>query len=187
MVKKNVCVFISGKGTNLNNLIKKSREYNFPVKIKLIVSNNINAEGLKYAKINSIPFILINTKLNNFEHKILKELKRYDISLICLAGYMKIISKNFIKKFGKIIINIHPSLLPKFKGLNTFSKILKNKEKKTGCTVHYVNEKLDGGNIIFKKEFFINPKDNENELKLKTQKLEYLAFPEAIIRIYRYH
>ena len=185
MVKKNVCVFISGKGTNLNNLIKKSREYNFPVKIKLIVSNNINAEGLKYAKINSIPFILINTKLNNFEHKILKELKRYDISLICLAGYMKIISKNFIKLFGKKIINIHPSLLPKFKGLNTFSRVIKNKEIKSGCTVHFVNEKLDSGKIIVQKYFFINEYDKENDIRIKTQKLEYLAFPEAIIKLFR--
>ena len=185
MVKKNVCVFISGKGTNLNNLIKKSREYNFPVKIKLIVSNNINAEGLKYAKINSIPFILINTKLNNFEHKILKELKRYDISLICLAGYMKIISKNFIKLFGKKIINIHPSLLPKFKGLNTFSRVIKNKEIRSGCTVHFVNEKLDNGKIIVQKFFFINEYDKENDIKIKTQKLEYLAFPESIIKLYR--
>ena len=185
MVKKNVCVFISGKGTNLNNLIKKSREYNFPVRIKLIVSNNINAEGLKYAKINSIPFTLINTKLNNFEHKILKKLKRYDISLICLAGYMKIISKNFIKLFGKKIINIHPSLLPKFKGLNTFSRVIKNKEIKSGCTVHFVNEKLDNGKIIVQKFFFINEYDKENDIKIKTQKLEYLAFPEAIIKLYR--
>ena len=185
MVKKNVCVFISGKGTNLNNLIKKSREYNFPVRIKLIVSNNINAEGLKYAKINSIPFILINTKLNNFEHKILKELKRYDISLICLAGYMKIISKNFIKLFGKKIINIHPSLLPKFKGLNTFSRVIKNKEIRSGCTVHFVNEKLDNGKIIVQKFFFINEYDKENDIKIKTQKLEYLAFPESIIKLYR--
>ena len=131
--------------------------------------------------------MIINTKFRNYEYKILRELKRKRISIICLAGYMKIISRNFIKKFGKIIINIHPSLLPKFKGLNTFSRILQNKEKKTGCTVHYVNEKLDGGNIILKKKFFVNPRDNENELKLKTQKLEYLAFPEAIIRIYRYH
>ena len=185
MVKKNVCVFISGKGTNLNNLIKKSREYNFPVRIKLIVSNNINAEGLKYAKINSIPFTLINTKLNNFEHKILKKLKRYDISLICLAGYMKIISKNFIKLFGKKIINIHPSLLPKFKGLNTFSRVIKNKEIKSGCTVHFVNEKIDNGKIIVQKFFFINEYDKENDIKIKTQKLEYLAFPESIIKLYR--
>ena len=185
MVKKNVCVFISGKGTNLNNLIKKSREYNFPVRIKLIVSNNINAEGLKYAKINSIPFTLINTKLNNFEHKILKKLKRYDISLICLAGYMKIISKNFIKLFGKKIINIHPSLLPKFKGLNTFSRVIKNKEIRSGCTVHFVNEKIDNGKIIVQKFFFINEYDKENDIKIKTQKLEYLAFPEAIIKLFR--
>ena len=185
MVKKNVCVFISGKGTNLNNLIKKSREYNFPVRIKLIVSNNINAEGLKYAKINSIPFTLINTKLSNFEHKILKKLKRYDISLICLAGYMKIISKNFIKLFGKKIINIHPSLLPKFKGLNTFSRVIKNKEIRSGCTVHFVNEKLDNGKIIVQKFFFINEYDKENDIKIKTQKLEYLAFPESIIKLYR--
>ena len=180
-----MCVFISGKGTNLNNLIKKSREYNFPVRIKLIVSNNINAEGLKYAKINSIPFTLINTKLNNFEHKILKKLKRYDISLICLAGYMKIISKNFIKLFGKKIINIHPSLLPKFKGLNTFSRVIKNKEIRSGCTVHFVNEKIDNGKIIVQKFFFINEYDKENDIKIKTQKLEYLAFPEAIIKLYR--
>ena len=185
MVKKNVCVFISGRGTNLNNLIKRSREYNFPVRIKLIVSNNINAEGLKYAKINSIPFTLINTKLSNFEHKILKKLKRYDISLICLAGYMKIISKNFIKLFGKKIINIHPSLLPKFKGLNTFSRVIKNKEIRSGCTVHFVNEKLDNGKIIVQKFFFINEYDKENDIKIKTQKLEYLAFPEAIIKLYR--
>jgi len=185
MVKKNLCVFISGKGTNLNNLIKKSREYNFPVKIKLIVSNNINAEGVKYAKINSIPLIFINTKLDNFEHKILKELKRYDISLICLAGYMKIISKNFIKLFRKKIINIHPSLLPKFKGLNTFSRVIKNKEIKSGCTVHFVNEKLDSGKTIVQKYFFINEFDKENDIRIKTQKLEYLAFPEAIIKLYR--
>ena len=92
---------------------------------------------------------------------------------------MKIISKKFLKMFGKKIINIHPSLLPKFRGLNTFSRVLKNKEKKTGCTVHDVNEKLDGGNIISKRSFFINNNDNEITLKIKTQKLEYLVFPEA--------
>ena len=91
-----------------------------------------------------------------------------------------------MNKFGKKIINIHPSLLPKFKGLNTFSRILIEKEKKTGCTVHYVNEKLDGGNIIIQKSYFINPQDDEISLKKKTQKLEYLAYPEALIKIYRY-
>ena len=100
---------------------------------------------------------------------------------------MKILSKKFIRSFGKIILNIHPSLLPKFKGLNTFFRMIKNKEKKAGCTVHYVNEKLDGGNIIVQKSFFINSKDDELVLKRKTQKLEYKAFPEAIRKIFRYN
>ena len=98
---------------------------------------------------------------------------------------MKIISKNLIKKFGKKIINIHPSLLPKFKGLNTFSRVLKNNEKKTGCTVHYVDEKIDNGHIISQKFFYVNSNDDEKTLKQKTQILEHQAFPEAIIKIFR--
>ena len=98
---------------------------------------------------------------------------------------MKIISDKIVNKFEKKIINIHPSLLPKFKGLNTFERALKNKEKKTGCTVHYVNNKLDDGRIILKKNFYINLKDNAETLKYKTQKLEYKAYPEAIIKLFR--
>ena len=98
---------------------------------------------------------------------------------------MKIISNSLIKHYRGKIINIHTSLLPKFKGLNTFSRMLRNKEKRAGCTVHYVNEKLDSGNIIVQKKFTISKKDNEKILKRKTQKLEYRAFPEAIIKIFR--
>jgi len=185
MVKKNTCVFISGQGSNLKNLIQQSRDYNFPINIKLVISNKKNAFGLNFAKINSIPYIIINTEIRNYENKIIYNLKKYKINFICLAGYMKIISKVFLKKYGKLIINIHPSLLPKFKGLNTFSRILKNKEKKTGCTVHYVNEKLDAGNIILQKSFYINSKDDEKILRIKTQRLEYKIFPEAIIKIFR--
>ena len=185
MVKKNTCVFISGKGTNLKNLIIKSRDYNFPINIKLVVCNNKKAEGIKLAKINSIPLLLINTNQRNYENLIIKFLKKYKISFICLAGYMKIISKNFLIKFRRDIVNIHPSLLPKFKGLNTFKRVLKSDEKKTGCTVHFVNEKLDGGKIIVRKSFPINKKDTELLIKNKTQKLEYIAFPEAIVKIFR--
>ena len=140
MVKKNACVFISGYGTNLKSLIENSRYQNFPVNISLVISNNIKAKGMLHAKQNSIPYLIINTKKRNFENIILKNIKKYGVTLICLAGYMKIISKNFINTCGIKIINIHPSLLPKFKGLKTFERILKNKEKKTGCTVHYVND-----------------------------------------------
>ena len=186
MVKKNTCVFISGKGTNLKNLIYYSRDNNFPIKISLVICNNKNAYGINYAKKYKIPFILINTKFKNYENKILQNLKKYNISFICLAGYMKIISNTLLKNFHGKIINIHPSLLPKFKGLNTFSRMLKNEETKAGCTVHYVNKKLDSGIKIVQKKFFINKKDNENVLKDKTQKLEYRAYPEAIVKIFRY-
>jgi phosphoribosylglycinamide formyltransferase-1 len=185
MVKKNTCIFISGKGSNLKNLIHRSRDNNFPINIKLIITNNKYANGIIYAKKNSIPHMVIDTKLRNYENQLLQILIKNRISLICLAGYMKIISKNFIKRFGKKIINIHPSLLPKYKGLNTFARVLQNNEKKTGCTVHHVNEKLDNGHIITKRSFYISPFDNENTLRKKTQRLEYKVFPEAIINIFR--
>ena len=187
MVKKNACVFISGYGSNLKSLIDNSRNHNFPVNISLVISNNIKAKGLLHAKKNSIPYLIINTKKRNFENNILNIVKKYNITLICLAGYMKIISKSFINKYRKKIINIHPSLLPKYKGLNTYERVIKNNEKKTGCSVHFVNEKLDGGKLIVQKSFFINKNDKVNILKIKTQKLEHKAFSEAIIKMYRYN
>ena len=187
MVKKNACIFISGYGSNLKSLIQNSRNHNFPVNIKLVVSDNKNANGLLHAKKNSSPYLVINTKKKNHEITTLNNIKKYNISIICLAGYMKIISKKFIKSFGKKIINIHPSLLPKFKGLNTYKRVLTNNEKKTGCTVHFVNEKLDSGKIILQKSFFIKKNDDIYTLKNKTQKLEQRAFSEAIINIYRYN
>tara|TARA_B100000963_G_C22522532_1_gene623721 strand:- start:375 stop:932 length:558 start_codon:yes stop_codon:yes gene_type:complete len=183
MVKLNTCVFISGKGSNLRRLILNSKKYNFPIKISLVVCNNKNAEGLKLAKKWSIPSLIFNNKQCLSENKLLTKLKTYKIDLILLAGYMKILSKRFIRSFGKSIINIHPSLLPKFKGLNTFERVLKKKEKKTGCTVHFVNEKLDAGKIILKKFFYVEKEDNVSSLKKKTQNLEYNAFSEAIIRV----
>ena len=185
MVKKNTCIFISGKGSNLKNLIARSRDNSFPIKISLVVSNKKDAYGLNYAKKFNIPYLFINTKIKNYENKVLIYLKKYKISFICLAGFMKIISNTLINSYQKKIINIHPSLLPKFKGLNTFSRMLKNNEKKAGCTVHYVNKKLDSGNLIVQKKFIVNSQDDEKILKIKTQKLEYLAFPEAIIKIFR--
>ena len=185
MVKKKTCVFISGKGSNLKNLISHSRDNNFPIKISLILCDNRNANGIKYAKKYNIPYFFINTKIKNYENKILINLKNYKINFICLAGYMKIISNKIIKNFEKKIINIHPSILPKYKGLNTYARMLKNKEVKAGCTVHYVNEKLDNGKIIIKKIFYISSEDDERLLKQKTQRLEYKAFPEAIVNIFR--
>ena len=132
-----------------------------------------------------ITYKIINTKSRNYETNLIHILKLNKISLICLAGYMKILPKSLLRKFENKVINIHPSLLPKFKGLNTYSKIIKSREVKTGCSVHFVNEKLDDGKIIVQKSFFINQNYEENYLKNRTQKLEYLAYPEAIISLFR--
>ena len=185
MVKKKACVFISGTGTNLNALVKNSREYNFPINIDFVVSSSKEAKGIKLAKLYKIPFCILNlNKVMNLEF-ILRELQKRNISLICLAGYMKILNKKFIDRFKKKIINIHPSLLPKYKGLNTFKKALKNNDKLTGCTVHYVNNKLDSGKMILQKRIVIEQNDNVETLKTKVQNKEYRAYSESIVNIFR--
>ena len=185
MVKKNACIFISGAGTNLKALIKSSREYNSPINIKLIISSTEEAKGLYFAKIYKIPYYILNLN-NQLDIALgLKKLKQNGISLICLAGYMKILKSKFINKYNNKIINIHPSLLPKYKGLDTFRRVLKSKEKVTGCTVHYVNNKIDSGQIILKKKIYIKENDTETSLKTRVQQAEYKTYAEAIIRIFR--
>mgnify|MGYP001379428306 CR=1 FL=1 len=184
--KTKTAVFISGKGSNLKNLINFTKIKNTPISINLIVSNTHLAKGLKFADQFKIKKKIFNFKNpENTEKKILLLLKKEKIKFICLAGFMKILSKEFIRKFNGVIINIHPSLLPKYKGTNTFKRILKNREIMTGCTVHYVNDKLDSGKIIIKKKFNLSHDDNEASLKRKTQILEYRAFSEAISKIYK--
>jgi len=179
--KIDTAIFISGSGSNLNSIIKNSLKKNFPIKISLVISNNKNAYGINYAKNNKIKFKIINSKkMINFENKTLIILKKNNIKLICLAGFMKILSDKFIKNFKYKILNIHPSLLPKYKGLNTHKRVLKNKEKFSGCTVHYVTNKLDSGRIILQKKVRIIKADNEKTLRKKILKIEHLLYPKAI-------
>ena len=178
--KINTSVFISGRGSNLKNLFKFSKEKKSPIKIGLVLSNNKMAKGLKFAKLNNIKYLFINYNHKNIEKKILLILKKNNIHMICLAGFMKILSKNFINKFKGKILNIHPSLLPKYKGLNTHERVLKNKEKYTGATVHLVNNKLDSGKIITQKKIMVLKKDNKKSLEKKVLKIEHKIYPEAI-------
>ena len=182
--KINTSVFISGKGTNLKNLIKFSKTNNSPIKINIVISNNKRAYGIKYAKKNKIKIKIIDfTKKDEINH-LLKILKFNNIRLICLAGFLKILSKDFIKSFKGKIINIHPSLLPKYKGLNTHERVLENNEKITGCSVHFVNQKLDAGKIILQKKIKIFKKDNVKSLKKRVLKEEYKLYPKSIIKIF---
>ena len=186
VIKTGACVFISGNGTNLRSLIKSSRDYNFPIKIQLIISDNANAEGLRFAKQYSIPykFFPSNNK-ERFERNSLFEIKKKKIKFLCLAGFMKILSNNFIKSFGYKIINIHPSLLPKYKGLNTHKRVLKSEDKYSGCTVHLVTSKLDSGKIILQKKILIDKKETEESLKSKILKQEHKLYPQSIISVFR--
>ena len=179
--KINTAVFISGRGSNLKSLIKHSEFKNSPIKIKLVMSNKKKAKGLRYAKKSKINFFINNFKNRSISEKyILNKLSKEKIEIICLAGFMKILSKYFIKKFKKPILNIHPSLLPKYKGIGTHKRVLKNNDKYTGCTVHLVTSKLDSGPVILKKKVLINKDDNEKTLSYKVLKQEHLAYSHAI-------
>ena len=181
--KTNIAVFISGRGSNLKYLIKNSNSKKSLFKICLVISSNPKAIGLKYAKKSKIKFYVIkyDNKISK-EKRLLKLLKKFKIKLICLAGFMKILSKNFIKKFSNPILNIHPSLLPKYKGLNTHYKVLKNNDKYSGSTVHLVTPKLDSGKIILQKKVKVSKKDNKNSLEKKILKLEHKLYSAAIYK-----
>ena len=178
-------VFISGKGSNLKNLFKFSLKRKSPIEIVLVVSNNSKAKGLVFAKKKNVKnkvFNFINKK--DAENEILKELEKEKVDLICLAGFMRVLSKTFIQKFKGKIINIHPSLLPKYKGLNTHLRAIKNKDKYSGCTVHFVNSKLDSGKIILQKKIRIKKKESPRSLSRRVLKEEHILYPKAIKKIF---
>jgi len=182
--KISTAVFISGRGSNLKNLLKFSKKKNSPIKIELVFSNNKNAVGLNYAKLNKINTLFLSSKkFDVLEKKLLKVLKKKKIKFICLAGFMKVLTTNFITNFKGKIINIHPSLLPKYKGLNTHQRVLENNEIYTGCTVHFVSAKLDSGKIILQKKIRILKNDNIRRLSNRVLLEEHKLYPKAIMKI----
>ena len=180
--KINIAVFISGTGSNLKSLIKFSKLKKSQIIIKLIISNNHKAKGLQYANIYKIKKKVFDFKNTLSEKKVINELKKRDIHLICLAGFMKILSKSFIKNFKGKILNIHPSLLPKYKGLNTHERAIRNKDKYSGCTVHFVNSRLDSGKIINQKKVRIKKLDTPKTLAKRILIQEHKLYPAAIMK-----
>ena len=177
-------VFVSGRGSNLKSIHKYSKKKNSKINLKLVVSNIPKAKGINYAKKNKIKIKIVSYKNKiNAEKQIAESLEANNIQLICLAGFMKILSKNFVKRFKNRILNIHPSLLPKYKGLNTHERAIKNKEKFSGCTVHFVSEKLDSGKIILQKKIKLLKSDSSRTLAKRVLKLENKLYPKAIIKV----
>ena len=183
--KINCAVFISGTGSNLKSLIQFSKKKNSPISIELIISDNPKAKGLKFGKIFKISNKVFNYKNKIIaEKKIISEINNKKIKLICLAGFMRILSKNFIKRFKGKILNIHPSFLPKYKGLNTHQRAISNNEKYSGCTVHFVNSRLDSGKIILQKKVKISKFDTAKSLANKILIQEHKLYPKAIRKVF---
>ena len=190
MVKQkiNCAVFVSGRGSNLKSIYKYSKTKYSKILLKLVISNKPDVLGVKFARRKKI-----NTKIINYKNKSLAEkniiryLKKNDIRLICLAGFMKVLSKSFIKKYKYRIINIHPSLLPKYKGLNAHEKVIKNNDKFSGCTVHFVTEKLDSGKIIIQKKVkrfkFDTPQSLSKRILFEENKLYPIAIKKILTKI----
>jgi phosphoribosylglycinamide formyltransferase-1 len=181
--KIKTAVFISGNGSNLKSLHNFSLSKKSPIEIRLVLSDNKNAKGLIFSKKNKLKTKVYNFKKDN-EYQIVQYLNKNNIDLICLAGFMKILSANFIKKFSGTILNIHPSLLPKYKGLNTHQRVINNNEKFSGCTVHLVTSKLDSGKIILQKKVKIFKKDDYLSLSKRILKQEHTLYPQAIIKLF---
>ena len=178
--KKKICVFISGNGSNLKSLYKFSQSKKSHFVIKLVISNKKKSKGFFFASQKKIKSFVIEKDKEIFEIKSLKLLQKEKIDILCLAGFMRILSSNFIRKLKIPIINIHPSLLPKFKGLNTHQRAIDNNEKFSGCTVHYVTEKLDSGKIIAQKKVKILKKDTAKSLAKKILKSEHKLLPQTL-------
>jgi phosphoribosylglycinamide formyltransferase-1 len=176
----NVAVFISGRGSNLKELIKYSKKHQTKWKIKLVISNKKTAKGLLFAKKHKIKYYGIEKKKFEFENKALNYLNKNKIHLLCLAGFMRILSKEFINECKFNIINIHPSLLPKYKGLNTHERAIKAGDKYAGSTVHYVNEKLDSGKKIIQAKVKILKRDTPSLLAKRVLKAEHVIYPKAV-------
>ena len=165
-----IAILISGRGSNMKNIIEACKNKKLSSSVNLVVSNKSNAYGLKVASKYKIETHFLDSKnlgTENFESILDKILKKNDINLICLAGFMKILSKDFVKKWPKMILNIHPSILPYFKGLNAQKQAIENNAKYSGCTVHFVNEVMDGGEIIDQKIVKLSPQDDEDSLSKK--------------------
>ena len=184
---KKIAVLISGRGSNLHALIKGSLNNDFKGSINLIISNNKIAKGIIYAKEYDIKYHVIESnsheKKTKFYDELLNTVNYYNIDIICLAGFMNILPDSFIQSFSGLILNIHPSLLPKYKGLNTHQRAIDNEDTYAGCTVHHVTNELDSGEIILQKSIKIENDDTAESLSLRVLELEHLIYSKALKKI----
>lgn len=183
--KIKLAVFISGRGSNAQALIDACARDDFPAEIAVLLSNRPDAAGLQRAEKAGIPTAIVDHKLYKgdkpaFEDAIQKALSGYDIDLICLAGFMRILSAAFLARWPERVINIHPSLLPDYKGLDTHERVLADGVRESGCTVHYVVPEMDAGPTIVRKPVPVIDGDTPETLAARVLEQEHVAYPEAV-------
>ncbi len=179
MLTKKCVILFSGTGSNLENLLRNEFLHEDKLKYASAFTNNSRAKGIDVCKSFNIHVKVSTNKDPNVDLRVF--LKKYNPDLIVLSGYMKIIPDDIVNNYIGKIINIHPSLLPKYPGLNTYKNVINNQDKKHGVTIHFVTEELDGGPAILQGEFDITKKMNEEELELLTHRLEHQMFPKVIM------
>ncbi|MCK5385413.1 MAG: phosphoribosylglycinamide formyltransferase [Alphaproteobacteria bacterium] len=179
-----LAIFISGRGSNMLSILKACENPDYPAEVKLVFSNRPDAAGLKVAQEKSIAVEVIDHKAYDsreaFEEQVSKCLKNYDVDLIVLAGFMRVLSDSFVKQWPERIINIHPSLLPEYKGLHPHERAIKDGKTESGCSVHYVTPELDSGPVIRQKRVPILPGDTAETLADRILAQEHILYPEAI-------
>lgn len=179
-----VAVLVSGRGSNLQALIDACAADDFPARIVAVISNNPGSYGLERAKAAGIPTAVVNHRdypdRETFDNAIEEELKNFKAKFICLAGFMRILEARFVNRWRDRILNIHPSLLPSFKGLHTQERALESGVRFTGCTVHIVRPEMDEGPIILQAAIAVDPEDDADSLAAKVLVQEHLIYPEAL-------
>ena len=182
--KLTLAVLLSGNGTNFQAIVDSIDNGKLKATIKIVISNNKDAFGLKRAENHNIKNLFLDHKdfedRKSFDHKLIELIKKENVDFIILAGFMRILGSDFVKNFPNKIINIHPSLLPKYPGLNTHKKVLENKDKEHGVTVHLVDEGLDSGPIIGYIKIKVDDKEKENDLINKIHKIEHFIYPKIL-------
>ncbi|WP_254474110.1 phosphoribosylglycinamide formyltransferase [Bartonella sp. B1098] len=183
-MKKQIVVFISGNGSNMVALAQASQQKEYPAEITAVICDNSRANGIEKAQNHNLPIHIVDRKIyktkEEHEEDIFMILDQYKPDFICFAGYMRLISSHFVKRYEGRILNIHPSLLPSFKGLNTHERVLQAGVKITGCTVHLVTEDMDAGKILAQAAVPVYPDDTAECLAQRVLKAEHKLYPEAL-------
>ena len=184
MKKTKVAILISGRGSNMQAIVRACEAEDFPAQVVLVLANKIDAEGLKFAESKGIKAAFVNhrefSSRQDFDKKVSEEIEKSGAQIVCLAGFMRLLSGWFVERWFDCLINIHPSLLPDFKGADAVGDAIKAGVKKSGCTVHFVREEMDSGPIILQAEVEVLPSDTKEILAAKILKEEHLVYPQAL-------